>query len=233
MNYKAILGTKVGMIQIFSSEGMLIPVTAIEVEPNYVVQLKTIAKNGYDGVVVGYGEIREKLVKKPVQGQFKTSGVKPTRHLIELRGLVGYQVGEQIKLVDQFQVGDCVDIQGVSKGHGFTGAIKLWNFAIGPRSHGAGWPHRYQGSLETGRGGASAQRVWKGKKMAGRYGQETVSVVNLKIVAINQDKNLLLVKGSVPGKNKSLVRIKTTTRHSKQTAKPFNLFVRNKANLAA
>lgn len=138
MSYKAILGTKIGMTQIFSQEGVLIPVTAIQIEPNYVVEVKTQATHGYDAVVVGYGQIRRNLVSKPVQGQFKKSGLTPTRHLIELRNVVGYQVGDQIQLSEQFQVGDCVDVQGTSRGHGFTGAIKLWNFATGPRSHGAG-----------------------------------------------------------------------------------------------
>lgn len=125
MNYKAILGTKVGMTQIFSKEGQLVAATAIQVLDNLVVAVKTKADHGYDAVVIGYDEIREKLVSKPVQGQFKKANLPVKRHLIELRNVTGYQVGDTLKLTDLFQVGDCVDIQGKSRGHGFTGAIKL------------------------------------------------------------------------------------------------------------
>ncbi|WP_391592138.1 LSU ribosomal protein L3p (L3e) [[Mycoplasma] cavipharyngis] len=227
---KAIIGTKVGMSQIFSHDGILIPITAIHVADNCVVAVKTQAKHGYDAVVVGYGEIRDKLVSKPVQGQFKKNNLPLKRHLIELRGLTGYQVNDVLKLTDLFKIGDFVDIQAKSKGHGFTGAIKLWNFSVGARSHGAGWPHRYQGSLTAGRGGASAQRVWKGKKMAGRYGNELVSIINLEIVNIDLEHNLLMVKGAIPGHKKGLVRIKTTTRAKKATATPFKMFERNSSN---
>lgn len=227
MNVKAILGTKVGMTQVFSKEGRLIAVTAVQVLENLVVAVKTQQKDGFDAVVIGYDEIREKLLSKPVKGQFHKHQLPYKRHLIQLRGVTGYQVGDKLNLSDLFQIGDCVDVQGTSRGHGFTGAIKKWNFSTGPRSHGAGWPHRYQGSLETGRGGAAAQRVWKGKKMAGRYGNETVSVINLEIVGMDLEHQLILIKGALPGRNKSIVRIKTTTRKNKTAKKPFNLFFQN------
>ncbi|MDQ0513634.1 large subunit ribosomal protein L3 [Mycoplasmoides fastidiosum] len=224
---KSLIGTKVGMSQMFSQDGTLIAVTAIHVEPNVVVGVKTQSTHGYDAVLVGYGDIREKLVSRPVKGQFKKANQPLKRHLIELRGVTGYNVGDLLKLEDSFQIGDFVDIQGTSRGHGFTGAIKLWNFSMGARSHGAGWPHRYQGSLTAGRGGASAQRVWKGKKMAGRYGNETVSVIHSEIVGLEPEQNLLLVRGSVPGRNKGVLRIKTTTRSKKATKTPFQMFVRD------
>lgn len=124
MNYKAILGTKVGMTQVFSKEGNLIAVTAVQVLENLVVDVKTKEKDGFDAVVVGYDEIRENLVTKPVKGQFQKHNLPYKRHLIQLRGVSGYQIGDKLSLTDLFQVGDCVDVQGTSRGHGFTGAIK-------------------------------------------------------------------------------------------------------------
>lgn len=223
---KTLIGTKVGMSQVFGHDGVLVPVTAIQIETNLVVAVKTKAADGIDAVVVGYGNIRSNLVSKPIQGQFKKNQLPLKRKLIQLNNLKGYQIGDQLKLTDMFKVGDLVDVQGTSRGHGFTGAIKLWNFATGPRTHGAGWPHRYQGSITAGRGGASAQRVWKGKKMAERYGHETISIINLEIVGIYSEQNLVLLKGAVPGTKRSLVKIKTTTRAVKKVAKPFVIFVR-------
>lgn len=124
MNYKAILGTKVGMTQVFSKEGNLIAVTAVQVLENLVVDVKTKEKDGFDAVVIGYDEIREKLVSKPVKGQFQKHNLPYKRHLIQLRNITGYQVGDKLSLTDLFKVGDCVDVQGTSRGHGFTGAIK-------------------------------------------------------------------------------------------------------------
>ncbi|AEW45938.1 50S ribosomal protein L3 [Mycoplasma haemocanis str. Illinois] len=221
----AIVGKKLGMTQVFSDSGILIPVTAIEVEPNLILSLKTVEKDGYSAVVVGYGSIKETRLSKPVRGQFQKKGLEVRRNIFELRdsNQEGLKEGEFLKVDSLFRTGDLVDISGITRGHGFTGAIKLWNFSCGPRSHGAGYPHRYQGSLETGRGGVSPQKVWKGKKMAGRYGCERVSQINLEIVYVDPEKNLLFVKGSVVGRSNSIVRIKTTTRKKKCVDEPFQI----------
>lgn len=220
-----ILGKKVGMTQLFSESGTLVPVTAIEVEPNLIVALKTQDKDGYSAVVVGYGEVKEKALSKPVLGQFKRKELTPKRKIEEFRNMnqKGLEVGGVLNVDALFKAGDLVDVRGVTRGHGFTGAIKLWNFSCGPRSHGAGYPHRYQGSLETGRGGMSPQKVWKGKKMAGRYGVENVTIANLEIVYIDPEKQLIFLKGAVPGRPNSLVRIKTTSRKRKHKAEAFKL----------
>ncbi|OAL10364.1 50S ribosomal protein L3 [Candidatus Mycoplasma haematobovis] len=222
---QVIIGKKVGMTQLFSESGVLVPVTAIEVEPNLIVDLKTPEKDGYSAVVAGYGEIKEKELSKPVLGQFKKKKLTPRRKIIEFRNMdqKGLEVGGTLNIEALFKAGDLVDVSGITRGHGFTGAIKLWNFACGPRSHGAGYPHRYQGSLETGRGGMSPQKVWKGKKMAGRYGVEKVTIANLEVVYIDADKKLIFLKGAVPGRSNSLLRIKTTTRKRKHKAEAFKL----------
>ncbi|XP_032746547.1 50S ribosomal protein L3-like, partial [Rattus rattus] len=141
------------MTQLFGLDGELVPVTAIEVIPNLVVAKRSMEKNGYEAVIVGYGEIKKKRINKPNLGQYKNvgEGIEPKRHLYELRGLdvSKYEVGELVKMDELLSVGDCIDVQGTTRGHGFTGAIKLWNYRCGPKSHGAGYPHRFGGSLET------------------------------------------------------------------------------------
>lgn len=221
----SLLGKKVGMTQIFSKSGDFVSTTAIEVSPNIVVDVKTPERNGYSSVVVGYGEIREKLLSKSVLGQYKKNNLPCKRNLFELKGvdISKFNIGDFLSIKNSFKIGDLIDVQGITRGHGFTGAIKKWNFSCGPRTHGAGYPHRFGGSLETGRGGASAQKVWKGKKMAGRYGRENVTAVNLEVIHIDEEKNLLFVKGSIPGRKNSVVKMKITSRKNKSVSVPFEI----------
>ncbi|HHY20133.1 MAG TPA: 50S ribosomal protein L3 [Firmicutes bacterium] len=199
---KAILGKKVGMTQVFTEDGTVIPVTVIEAGPCKVVQLKTLEVDGYEAVQLGFKEKNE--VNKPIAGHFKKASVKPTRYLRE----VSFEDGEELKVgdvvkADIFQEGELVDVTGTSKGHGFSGPIKRWNFKIAAKSHGSKY-HRGVGSL----GSIDPARIFKGKKMPGRYGNDRVTVQNLKVVAVDAEKNLLLVKGSVPGIKGSLVTVK-------------------------
>lgn len=212
---KMLLGKKVGMTQLFLESGKAIPVTIIHAEPNVVLENKTIEKNGYVATKVGFGDVEAKRVNKPTMGTFKKINQDPKKHIKEFRNVQGYNVGDKI-CVDVFSTGDLVDAQAITKGHGFTGAIKRWNFKVGPLGHGAGYPHRYQGSISFGRGGSQGQRVPKGKKMSGHYGHELVTIQNLTVVSIDKEKNLILVQGSVPGPNKGLVLLKTTTKAVKK-----------------
>lgn len=212
---KMILGKKIGMIQSFLEDGRRIPVTIIQAEPNVVLENKTQEKNGYVATKVGYQKIEEKKLNKPQKGYFKKLKADPFKHTREFRNVSGYNVGDKI-LVDIFNSGDRVDAQAITKGKGFTGAIKRWNFKVGPLGHGAGYPHRYQGSISFGRGGSQGQRVPKGQKMSGHYGHELVTISNLTVVSIELEKNLILVKGAVPGPVNSLVLLKTTVKPKKQ-----------------
>lgn len=213
---KMLLGKKIGMTQLFLENGKVIPVTVISAEPNIVLENKTLEKEGYVATKVGFELIEEKKANKPLSGTFKKLNQKPMKYIKEFRDVSGYQVGDKIT-VETFASGDLVDVQAISKGHGFTGAIKRWNFKVGPLGHGAGFPHRYQGSISFGRGGSQGQRVPKGKKMSGHYGHELVTIPNLTVVNVDLPKNLILIKGSVPGPKKSLVLIKTTTKKNKKT----------------
>lgn len=206
---KNILGTKVGMTQVFSETGQRIPVTAIYIEPNVVLDIKTNDKDGYIATKVGYHTIDKKRVNKPDLGQFKKSNSDAKRFIKEFRNQEGYNVGDVIKC-DIFSVGELVDIQGTTKGHGFTGSIKRHNFSVGPLGHGAGYPHRYIGSIACGRGGSQAQRVFKNTKMPGHYGHELVTTKHLTIVKVDAEKNVILVKGAVPGPKNGLVWIKSS-----------------------
>lgn len=206
---KNILGTKVGMTQVFSETGERIPVTAIYIEPNVVLDIKTADKDGYVATKVGYHTISKNRTNKPDLGQFKKSNSDPKRFIKEFRNQEGYNIGDLIKC-DIFEVGELVDIQGTTKGHGFTGSIKRHNFAVGPLGHGAGYPHRYTGSIACGRGGSQAQRVFKNTKMPGHYGHELVTTKHLTIVKVDAEKNLILVKGAVPGPKNGLVWIKSS-----------------------
>lgn len=208
-----LMGTKVGMTQVFEKNGHLVPVTVIYVEPNQVLEIKEKAKHGYDAVKLGYYTTFESRLNKSVLGFLKKVGSTPKRYIREIRGMTGATVGSSLSIGDVFKPGEYVDIQAKNKGHGYTGAIKKWNFKIGPLSHGAGYKHRFQGSVETGRGGSQAQRVFKGKKMAGRWGNENVTVQNLAIVAIDPKANLLLVHGAVPGWTGGLVLIRATKKN--------------------
>ena len=206
---KSILGTKVGMTQVFSTTGKKIPVTVVYIEPNNVLSVKTAEKDGYDSVQVGYFSVSDKSLNKPKKGQFKKANSESKRFIRELRGVNGYEVGAKIDC-SIFNVGELVDIQGTTKGHGFTGSIKRHNFSMGPMGHGAGYPHRYVGSIAFGRGGSQGQRVIKGTKLPGHYGHETVTTKNLLIVDVQPENNIMLIQGAIPGPKNGLLKIKSS-----------------------
>lgn len=204
---KAILGVKVGMTQVFTEDGIMIPVTVVEAGPCAVVQKKTVEKDGYSAVQVAFGEKRENTFNKPVAGHFKKAGVKPCRYLRELRldDADKMEVGQEIK-ADVFKAGDKVDVVGTSKGHGFTGVIKRWNNQrVGSMTHGTGPIHRSVGSMSAG---TDPSRVFKNKHMPGHWGCEQVTVQDLEIVRVDEARNLLLIKGGIPGAKGSLVIVK-------------------------
>lgn len=202
---KGILGRKVGMTQVFAENGDLIPVTVIEAAPNVVLQKKTIETDGYESIQLGFDDKREKLSNKPEQGHVAKANTAPKRFIREVRGadVSAYEVGQEVK-VDTFAEGEVVDITGVSKGKGFQGVIKRHGYSRGPMSHGSRF-HRAPGSL----GVVDGQRVFKGKKLPGRTGGKTVTIQNVEIVRVDAERNLLLVKGNVPGARKSLVQVKS------------------------
>jgi len=206
---KAILGRKLGMTQIFDENGKVVPVTVIEAGPCVVTQIKTAEKDGYDAIQVGFDDIREKLVNKPRQGQFKKAGVPLKRILREFRleDISAYEVGQEI-LADVFDAGERVDVSGVSKGKGFQGVIKRWNASRGPMSHGSKF-HRAPGSM-----GASSDpsRTFKNKHMPGHMGNVNTTILNLKVAKVMPEKNLILIKGGVPGPNKGYVVIKSAVK---------------------
>ncbi len=206
---KAILATKVGMTQIFDENGILTPVTVLQAGPCVVTQVKTEENDGYSAVQVGYMDKREKLVNKPMKGQFDKAGVSYKRFLREFKfeNASEYEVGQEIK-ADIFQAGDHIDATAISKGKGFQGAIKRHGQSRGPMSHGSKY-HRHAGS----NGAASdPSKVFKGKKMPGQMGNKRVTIQNLEIVQVDAENNLLLVKGAVPGPRKSMVTIKETVK---------------------
>ncbi|APB32151.1 MULTISPECIES: 50S ribosomal protein L3 [Vagococcus] len=209
---KGILGKKVGMTQIFTENGELIPVTVIEATPNVVLQVKTVETDGYEAIQVGFQDKRDILSNKPAKGHVAKANTTPKRFIREFNDveLGEYEVGKEIT-VDVFQAGDIVDVTGTTKGHGFQGAIKRHGQSRGPMAHGSRY-HRRPGSM----GGASdPSRVFKGKKLAGRMGGDRVTVQNLEIVRVDADKNVILVKGNVPGAKKSLIEIKTAVKAAK------------------
>ena len=209
---KAILATKVGMTQIFNEDGVLTPVTVLQAGPCVVTQVKTVENDGYSAVQVGYVDKREKLVNKPLKGQFDKAGVSYKRYLREFRleDVENYELGQEIK-ADVFAAGDKIDVSAVSKGKGFQGAIKRHGQSRGPMAHGSKY-HRHAGS----NGAASdPSKVFKGKKMPGHMGHKKVTVQNLEIVRVDLDNSLILVKGAVPGPKKSLVTIKETVKAGK------------------
>lgn len=205
---KAILGKKLGMTQVFDEKGLLIPVTVIEAGPCTVVEKRTLDRDGYLAVQLGFGFVKERAVTKPVAGYFKKKGIKPLRYLREFRVEPGetLNVGDQVT-VDAFVPGDYVDVTGRSIGKGYAGSIKRWNFRRGPSSHGSKY-HRGPGSLQA----RDAARVWKGRKMPGHMGDETVTVKRLRIISVDLEKNLILINGAVPGTRGSLVAIKEALR---------------------
>ena len=206
---KAILGKKLGMTQIFNETGIVIPVTVIEAGPCFVTQIKTKDNDGYDAVQVAFGDIREKLVNKPMMGLFKKAEVAPRRFVKEFKlEDSNLKVGDQI-LCSVFAEGDLVDVTGTSKGHGYSGTIKKWNFHHQKNSHGGGPIHRHPGSI----GSCSfPAKVFKGKKLSGRYGNERVTIQNLTVVKVDPERNVLLVKGAIPGAKGSLVTVKNAVK---------------------
>lgn len=208
---KAILGKKIGMTQIFSEDGKAIPVTVIEAKPNVVIQKKTVENDGYAAIQVGYEDVPEHKVNKPLLGHFRKAQQKPKKYLREFRleNADSYEIGQQIK-ADIFKPGETVDVIGISKGKGFAGAVKRWNFNRGPMGHGSMY-HRRPGSL----GATAPARVFKGRKLPGHMGNERVTVQNLKVVKVDTDKNLILVKGAVPGANNALLLIRNAVKGPK------------------
>ena len=207
---KAILGKKIGMTQIFAQDGTVSPVTVVEAGPCVVVKLKSLQKDGYEAVQVGFGDIRKKLVNKPVTGQFAKAGVDVKRYLREFRfeNSADYEVGQEIK-ADIFAEGDRVDVTGTSKGHGTAGVIKRWNAKGGRKSHGASRFHRRPGSMGSS---SNPSRVFKNRKLAGVWGSEKVTIQNLKVVRVDAERNLLLISGSVPGVRGSLVTVRESVK---------------------
>ncbi len=207
---KAIIGRKVGMTQLFAENGELIPVTVVEAGPCPVVQVKTVENDGYAALKLGFIETSEKALTKPELGQFKKAGVKPHKVLKEIRidGAESYTVGAELK-ADVFAAGDKVDVSGVTKGHGFTGVIKRWNQHRLKMTHGTGPVHREPGSM----GPISApSRVFKHKHLAGQYGVENVTIQNLEVVKVDLNRNVLLIKGAIPGPKGSIVTVKNSVK---------------------
>lgn len=205
---KGILGRKFGMTQVFAEIGDLIPVTVIEAAPNVVLQKKTAENDGYEAIQLGFDDKREKLSNKPEKGHVAKAETAPKRFVKELRGVEmdAYEVGQEVK-VEIFSAGEIVDVTGVSKGKGFQGAIKRHGQSRGPMSHGSRY-HRRPGSM----GPVDPNRVFKGKLLPGRMGGEQITVQNLEIVKVDAERNLLLIKGNVPGAKKSLITVKSAVK---------------------
>lgn len=207
---KAIIGKKLGMTQVFTEDGRVEPVTVVEAGPCFVTQIKTQDVDGYNAVQIGFGEIKNKNVNKAQAGLFKKAGVEAKRILREFKydDTTKFAVGQEIK-ADMFSAGDVVDVTGTSKGHGFTGVIKRWNHQRLKMTHGVGPVHREVGSMGAN---STPSRVFKGKKMPGRYGFDTTTIQNLTIVRVDAERNLILVKGAIPGPKKSVVVIKSAVK---------------------
>ncbi|ADG81182.1 50S ribosomal protein L3 [Thermincola ferriacetica] len=205
---KGILGKKIGMTQIFNEQGEVLPVTVVEAGPCVVVQKKTVETDGYNSIQLGFGEKRESLLTKPLKGHFAKAGVKPMKYLKEFKvvNIDDYQLGQEIK-VDIFEAGERVDVEGTSKGKGFAGTIKRYNFQRGPMAHGSK-SHRRVGSA----GAKGPARVFKGTKRPGHLGAEKVTIQNLEIVKVDPERNLLLIKGAIPGPKGSLVAVKSSVK---------------------
>lgn len=205
---KGILGKKIGMTQVFAENGDLIAVTVIEATPNVVLQKKTKETDGYESIQLGFDTKRDKLSNKPEQGHVAKADTAPKRFIREFRELdvTGLEVGQEIK-VDTFAEGDIVDVTGFTKGKGFQGVIKRFGYSMGPMSHGSRF-HRSPGSL----GSVDGQRVFKGKRLPGRMGNKNVTIQNLEIVRVDTERNLLLIKGNVPGARKSLIKVRSAVK---------------------
>lgn len=204
---KAIIGRKLGMSQIFGADGSVIPVTFVEAGPCYVTQLKNKENDGYDAVQLAFGDVKAKNVNKCQAGAYKKANVEPRRVMKEFKfdNCSDFTLGQVIKC-DMFAEGDKVDVSGVTKGHGFSGVIKRWNAQRLKMTHGVGPVHREVGSMGAN---SDPSRVFKNKKMPGQYGHENVTIQNLSIVRVDADRNLLLIKGAIPGPNQSIVTVKS------------------------
>lgn len=201
---KYIIGRKLGMVQVFGVDGRLFPTTVVKCVDNKVISKKD------NSITIGFEEIDEKKINKPQKGYFKKLGIKPYKVVAEFANVdPSINVGDSIN-INTFKKGEYVDIQGITKGRGYTGAIVRWNFKVGPMSHGSGYVHRYQGSVAFGRGGSQGQRVPKGKKMAGHYGHEIVTTENLLILDLIQKYNVILILGAIPGPKNNIVIIKSS-----------------------
>lgn len=206
---KGILGKKIGMTQVFAKDGKLIPVTVVSVEPNVVMQIKTKETDGYEAIQLGFATKKEKHSTKAEMGHAKKANAAPKRFLKEIKGVEvsNYELGQEIKC-DVFEAGEIVDVTGTSKGKGFQGVIKRYNQSRGPMGHGSQY-HRGVGSMGTLR----PMRVFKGKKLPGHMGNETVTIQNLEVVAIDIDENVILIKGNIPGPKNSFVVIKSSIKN--------------------
>ncbi len=209
---KTLIGKKVGMTQIFDEQGKVIPVTAIEAGPCSVVQVKNTETDGYNAIQLGFGDVKEHKVIKPVKGHYTKANLTPKKHLREFRveNTSDVKVGDELK-ADVFAVGDKLDIQGTSKGKGFQGVIKRHGQSRGPMGHGSMY-HRRPGSMGPT---STPGRVFKGKKLPGHMGVQTVTIQNLDVVRVDLDKNVILVKGSVPGAKGSLLKLRATVKAAK------------------
>ncbi len=209
MSTKGILGRKLGMTQVFTKSGKLIPVTVVEVEPNVVTQIKTIENDGYEAIQLGFDTKREKLATKPELGHTNKAETTPKRFLKEIRGvnIEDYKLGQEVK-VDIFKEGEVVDVTGTTKGKGFQGVIKRHNQSRGPMSHGSHY-HRGPGSMGT----MLPMRVFKGKKLPGHMGTLTVTIQNLEVVKVDLEDNVILIKGNIPGPKRGLVIIKSAVKN--------------------
>jgi large subunit ribosomal protein L3 len=207
---KAILGKKLGMTQLFDEAGKIIPVTVVEAGPCVVTQKKTVDNDGYDAVQVGFKDIEDRKVNKPLKGHFEKAGVTAKRYLREFKldTAADMNVGEEIK-VDVFEAGEKIDVTGTSKGHGYAGAIKRHGFSRLKETHGTGPVHRHAGSMGAC---SSPSRVFKGKKLPGHMGVDTVTIQNLDVVSVDAEKNLLLVRGAIPGPKGGLVIVKSAVK---------------------
>ena len=207
---KAIIGKKLGMSQIFTADGTVIPVTVVEAGPCPVVQVKTLERDGYSAVKLGFDEVKENTLNKPQAGLFKKANVPAQKVLKEFRleNAENMKVGDVVTC-ETFAEGDKIDVSGVSKGHGFTGVIKRWNNHRLKETHGVGPVHREVGSMGAN---SSPSRVFKGKHVAGQYGHENVTVLNLEVVKVDKERNVILVKGAVPGPVKGIVTLRNSVK---------------------
>ena len=207
---KAIIGKKLGMTQIFAENGTVVPVTVIEAGPCVVVQKKTTENDGYNAIQVGYEDVKANHVSNPVKGHFAKANVSLKKHLKEFRleNADSYNVGDEIA-VDTFAQGEKVDVTGISKGHGYSGAVKRWGHHMLQATHGTGPIHRQVGSMGAN---STPSRVFKNKKMAGQYGNEQVTILNLEVVKVDAEKNLIAVKGAVPGAKNGIVVLRNSVK---------------------